>query len=81
MPGVQPSLRDLCNTERASPTLKRWAIVGGSLWGNYMPDPLVGLLPGQPARVAATALRESACCTDWAVHAEIVPWLRTHLFP
>src|ERR1017187_2318092 len=50
MPGVQPSLRNLCNAERASPTLKRWAIVGRSLRDRYMPDPLVGRLPGLPAR-------------------------------
>ena len=81
MPGVQPSLRDLFKAEHVSPTLKRWAIVGRSLRDGYMPGPFVGRLPGQPARAAATALRESACCTDWAVHAEIVPWLRTHLFP
>src|ERR1039458_9931982 len=36
VPGVQPSLRDSCDAERASPTLKRWAIVGESLRDNSL---------------------------------------------
>jgi hypothetical protein len=59
MPGVQPSLRDLCNAERVFPTLKRWAIVGKSLRDRYMPDPLLGQLSDLPARVSAIGLRES----------------------
>jgi hypothetical protein len=80
MPGVQPSLRDLCNAERASPTLKRWAIVGGSLRDKNMPDPILGQLPAPLARAAATALRESSGCPDWAMHAEIMICLRTTSF-
>jgi hypothetical protein len=81
MPGAQPSLRYLCNAGRASPTLKRWAIVGESLRDRYMADSILGQLPALPARAAAIALGESVCCTDWVMHTEIVPWLRTHLFP
>ena len=36
MPGVQPSLRDLCDAERTFPTLKRWVIVGTSLRDNSL---------------------------------------------
>src|ERR1039458_8921768 len=38
----QPSLRDLCNAEHASSTLKRWAILGMSLQDKYMADLKVG---------------------------------------
>jgi hypothetical protein len=46
----QPSLRDSCNAEHASPTLKRWAILGMSLRDKYMPD----LKVGQTAQVRAS---------------------------
>ena len=38
MPPIQPSLRDSCNAEFESPTLKRWAIVGMSLRDNGRPE-------------------------------------------
>jgi hypothetical protein len=69
MLGVQPSLRDLCHAERASPTLKRWAIVGGSLRDKDMPDMILGQLPSPPVCAAATGLRESPCCRVWAMDA------------
>jgi hypothetical protein len=80
MLGVQPSLRDLCHAERASPTLKRWAIVGGSLRDKDMPDMILGQLPSPPVCAAATGLRESPCCRVWAMDAGIMICLRTYLF-
>jgi hypothetical protein len=71
MPKNQPSLRDLCNAERVTPTLKRWAIVGRSLRDKDILDlPLVQ--EGSFACTSAAALGESAGYDDWPMRAEIV---------
>jgi hypothetical protein len=70
MPLIQPSLRDLCTARRATPTLKRWAIVGRSLRDEDMRDPCVGRLPDPPASTFAAGAAESDGGIDCAMRAE-----------
>src|ERR1019366_1442882 len=73
MPGVQPSLRDLCKAGHAFPTLKRWAIVGRSLRDSYMPDHSLdsfqrrpsALLPGLRELPTALIAPIILDCTLW----------------
>src|ERR1035441_8213058 len=70
MPPIQPFLRNLCNAEPASPTLKRWAILGMSLRDKYMHGPIPGQPPDPPISASATPLRELACCAESPMRAE-----------
>jgi hypothetical protein len=46
-----------------------------------MPGPILGQLPAPSAGAAAIALRESACCPDRAVRAEVKTCLQTLICP
>ena len=82
MPRIQPSLRDWCNSQCASPTLKRWASVAMSL-RDKTPARSFGRLQYQRTSIhddLRPLAAVSVCPRSWSIAygAVRLPWRSCH---